>query len=208
MQGRYYELGRRGDARPRRTFAIRRELRERARNDLSQVNDNLARSRSRSCATRSSWRRCGRDRRARATGRGAHAQASSWPRAALAARGGRNWLPGSSTGRASIAISAPPDRAPRSESRAHRAAREPALRLQRASDRLSLELDALSCAAADAPIDGLSEREAAARAVADTLARELGGGAGAGAEAAQRAAARRRPARSGCGRSASRRAPN
>ena len=48
-------------------------------------------------------------------------------------------------------------------------------RLQAQADRLSLELEALASQQADAPIDGLTEREADARAVADTLARELEG---------------------------------
>ena len=171
VQGRYYELGAEV-TRTEENIRYTRELRERARGDLSQVSANLG----------SIAQQIVRDEEQLATlhteiaeleplvkARGAsEQQAASAQAAAEAELAGwqQHWESfNRELGAAGQSAQVESARIEQLESQRHR--------LQGQADRLSLELDALSSQHADAPIDGLTEREAAARAVADTLAREL-----------------------------------
>ncbi|MGA2860661.1 MAG: chromosome segregation protein SMC [Steroidobacteraceae bacterium] len=171
VQGRYYELGAEV-TRTEENIRYTRELRERARNDLSQVNDNLGsiaqqivRDEEQLAALRAEIAeleplvdaRRASEQLATSGLADAEAELAAWQ---------QHWESfNRDLGAAGQSAEVESARIEQLESQRHR--------LQAQADRLSLELDALTSQRADAPIDGLTEREAAARAVADTLAREL-----------------------------------
>jgi len=173
VQGRYYELGAEV-TRTEENIRYTRELRERARVELSQVRVNLE----------SIGQQIVRDEEQLAALRGEIAQLEPQVNAqraseqlasgALADAEGRlaawqqHWESfNRELGAAGQSAQVESARIEQLESQRHR--------LQAQADRLSLELEALVSQQADAPIDGLTEREAAARAAADTLARQLQG---------------------------------
>jgi chromosome segregation protein len=173
VQGRYYELGAEV-TRAEENIRYRRELRERARSDLSQVKLNLD----------SIAQQIVRDEEQLATLRAEIAELEPLVDARRAsealASGGlaaadaelaawqQHWESfNRELGAAGQSAQVESARIEQLESQRHR--------LQAQADRLSLELEALASQQADAPIEGLTEREAAARAVADALARELAG---------------------------------
>jgi chromosome segregation protein len=171
VQGRYYELGAEV-TRTEENIRYTRELRERARGDLSQVSASLE----------SIAQQIARDEEQLATlhteiaeleplvevRRASEQQAASALAQAESELAGwqQHWESfNRELGAAGQSAQVESARIEQLESQRHR--------LQAQADRLSLELDALSSQHADAPIDGLTELEAAARAVADTLARDL-----------------------------------
>jgi chromosome segregation protein len=173
VQGRYYELGAEV-TRTEENIRYTRELRERARTDLSQLGvnlDSIARQivhdEQQLAALRAEIaqleplveaRRASEQRAAGALA-AAEAELATWQ---------QHWESfNRELGAAGQSSQVESARIEQLESQRHR--------LQAQADRLSLELEALTSQQADAPIDGLTEREAAARAVADTLARELEG---------------------------------
>jgi chromosome segregation protein len=171
VQGRYYELGAE-ITRTEENIRYTRELRERARNDLSQVNVNLD----------SIGQQIMRDEQQLATLRGEIAEleplvdarraSERLASAALAdaeaelASWQQHWEAfNRELGAAGQSAQVEAARIEQLEAQRHR--------LQAQTDRLALELDALSSQQAEAPIDGLTEREAAVGAAADALARQL-----------------------------------
>ena len=173
VQGRYYELGAEV-TRTEENIRYTRELRERARVELSQVRVNLE----------SIGQQIGRDEEQLGALRGeitqleplVDARRASEQLAGGALADAEGQLAGwqqhwesfnRELGAAGQSAQVESARIEQLESQRHR--------LQAQADRLSLELEALASQQADAPIDGLTEREAAARAVADTLARQLQG---------------------------------
>ena len=173
VQGRYYELGAEV-TRTEENIRYTRELRERARIDLSQLGvnlDSIARQivhdEQQLAALRAEIaqleplveaRRASEQLAAGALA-AAEAELATWQ---------QHWESfNRELGAAGQSAQVESARIEQLESQRHR--------LQAQADRLSLELEALTSQQADAPIDGLTEREAAARAVADTLARELEG---------------------------------
>ena len=171
VQGRYYELGAEV-TRSEENIRYRRELRERARDDLSQVSGNLD----------SIAQQIVRDEEQLAALRGEIAELEPLVEARRAsealASGGladaeselaawqQRWESfNRELGAAGQSAQVEAARIEQLESQRHR--------LQAQADRLMLEHDALTSQRADAPIDGLTEREALARAVADALALEL-----------------------------------
>jgi chromosome segregation protein len=171
VQGRYYELGAEV-TRTEENIRYTRELRERARGDLSQVRVNLdsiaqqiVRDDEQLAALRAEIAQLEPLVEARRTSEqlaggalaDAEAELASWQ---------QHWESfNRDLGAAGQSAQVESARIEQLESQRHR--------LQAQADRLSLELEALTSQQADAPIDGLTEREAAARLVADTLAREL-----------------------------------
>jgi chromosome segregation protein len=171
VQARYYELGAEV-TRTEENIRYTRELRERARADLSQVNANLdsiaqqiVRDEEQLAGLRAEIAEleplvdARRASEQLATGALAQAEAelASWQ---------QHWESfNRELGAAGQSAQVESARIEQLESQRHR--------LQAQADRLALELDALTSQRADAPIEGLTEREAAARAVADSLAREL-----------------------------------
>jgi chromosome segregation protein len=171
VQGRYYELGAEV-TRTEENIRYTRELRERARNDLLQVNGNLGaiagqivRDEEQLAALRAELaeltplvdaRRASEQLATSALAQ-AEAELATWQ---------QHWESfNRDLGAAGQSAQVESARIEQLESQRHR--------LQGQADRLSLELDALSSQRADAPLDGLTESEAAARAVADALTREL-----------------------------------
>jgi len=171
VQGHYYELGAEV-TRTEENIRYTRELRERARGDLSQVSTNLGaiaqqivRDEEQLATLRTeiaelepmvAARRASEQQAASALAE-AEAKLSGWQ---------QHWESfNRELGAAGQSAQVESARIEQLESQRHR--------LQAQTDRLELELDALSSQHADAPIEGLTEREAAARAVADTLARDL-----------------------------------
>jgi chromosome segregation protein len=171
VQGRYYELGAEV-TRTEENIRYTRELRERARGDLSQVGANLdsigqqiVRDEEQLAALQTEIAELEPLVEARSTSEQQAASAQAAAEAELAAWQ-QHWESfNRELGAAGQSAQVESARIEQLESQRHR--------LQAQADRLSLELDALSSQHADAPIDGLIEREAAARAVADTLARDL-----------------------------------
>ncbi len=171
VQGRYYELGAEV-TRTEENIRYTRELRERARSDLSQVNLNLE----------SIAQQIVRDEEQLATLRAEIAELEPLVDARRASEQGttsaladaeaelavwqQRWESfNRELGAAGQSAQVESARIEQLESQRHR--------LQAQADRMALELEALSSQQAEAPIEGLTEREAAARAVADTLTREL-----------------------------------
>ena len=173
VQGRYYELGAEV-TRAEENIRYTRELRERARTDLSQVGVNLdsiaqqiVHDEQQLSALRGEIAaleplvdaRRASERQAAGTLADAEGQLAAWQ---------QHWESfNRELGAAGQSAQVESARIEQLESQRHR--------LQGQTDRLSLELEALNSQQAEAPIDGLSEREAQARALADTLARELDG---------------------------------
>jgi chromosome segregation protein len=171
VQGRYYELGAEV-TRTEENIRYTRELRERARGDLSQVSANLGsiaqqivRDEEQLAALHAEIAeleplvevRRASEQQAAGVLAEAEVELASWQ---------QQWESfNRELGAAGQSAQVESARIEQLESQRHR--------LQAQADRLSLELDALSSQHADAPIDGLTDREAAARAVADTLARDL-----------------------------------
>jgi chromosome segregation protein len=171
VQGRYYELGAEV-TRAEENIRYTRELRERARNDLAQVSVSLsslaqqiAHDEEQLAALRSEIAelepqveaRRGNEQRCASTLAEAEAELASWQ---------QNWENfNRELGAASQSEQVESARIEQLESQWHR--------LQAQADRLSIEQDALTLQHADSPINGLSEREAAARSTADALGREL-----------------------------------
>jgi chromosome segregation protein len=171
VQGRYYELGAEV-TRTEENIRYTRELRERARGDLSQVSANLGsiaqqivRDEEQLAALHAEIAeleplvevRRASEQQAASVLAEAEVELASWQ---------QQWESfNRELGAAGQSAQVESARIEQLESQRHR--------LQAQADRLSLELDALSSQHADAPIDGLTDREAAARAVADTLARDL-----------------------------------
>jgi chromosome segregation protein len=171
VQGRYYELGAEV-TRTEENIRYTRELRERARTELAQVRANLesiaqqiVRDEEQLAALRAEidqlepqvQARRESEQLAGAALADAEGQLAAWQ---------QHWE-GFNRELGAVGQSAQVEsaRIEQLESQRHR--------LQAQADRLSLELEALASQQADAPIDGLTAREAAARAVGDTLAREL-----------------------------------
>jgi len=171
VQGRYYELGAEV-TRTEENIRYTRELRERARVELSQVQVNLqsigqqiVRDEEQLAALRAEVVQLEPEVEARGASERSAAGALADAEGQLAAwqqhwEGFNREL--GATGQSAQVESA---RIEQLESQRHR--------LQAQADRLSLELEALASQQADAPIGGLTEREAAAHAVADALARQL-----------------------------------
>jgi chromosome segregation protein len=173
IQGRYYELGAEV-TRTEENIRYTRELRERARADLSQVRLNLdsiaqqiVDDEQQLAALRAEIaqleplvdERRARERLAAGALDEAQTELAAWQ---------QRWEGfNRELGAAGQSAQVESARIEQLESQRYR--------LQAQADRLSLELEALSSQQADAPIDGLTESEAAARAIADTLARELDG---------------------------------
>jgi chromosome segregation protein len=171
VQGRYYELGAEV-TRTEENIRYTRELRERARGDLAQVSANLGsigqqivRDEEQLAALHTEIAeleplveaRSASEQQAASAQAAAEAELADWQ---------QHWESfNRELGAAGQSAQVESARIEQLESQRHR--------LQAQADRLSLELDALGSQHADAPIDGLIEREAAARAVADTLARDL-----------------------------------
>jgi chromosome segregation protein len=171
VQGRYYELGAEV-TRTEENIRYTRELRERARADLSQVRGNLdsiaqqiVRDEEQLAALRAEIAqleplveaRRSSEQLAGGALADAEAELASWQ---------QHWESfNRDLGAAGQSAQVESARIEQLESQRHR--------LQAQADRLGLELEALTSQQADAPIEGLTEREAAARSVADTLAREL-----------------------------------
>jgi chromosome segregation protein len=171
IQGRYYELGAEV-TRTEENIRYTRELRERARADLSQVKVNLD----------SIAQQIVDDEQQLAALRAEITQLEPL----VDARRARERLAGGALAEADTELAAWQQRwedfnrelgaagqSAQVESARIEQLESQRYRLQAQADRLSLELEALSSQQADAPIDGLTDSEAAARAVADTLAREL-----------------------------------
>jgi chromosome segregation protein len=171
IQGRYYELGAEV-TRTEENIRYTRELRERARADLSQVKVNLG----------SIAQQIVDDEQQLAALRGEITQLEPL----VDARRARERLAAGALAEAESELAAWQQRwedfnrelgaagqSAQVESARIEQLESQRYRLQAQADRLSLELEALSSQQADAPIDGLTDSEAAARAVADTLAREL-----------------------------------
>jgi chromosome segregation protein len=171
IQGRYYELGAEV-TRTEENIRYTRELRERARSDLTQVKANLGSiaqqivdDEQQLAALRSEIaqleplvdERSARERLAGGALSEAETELAAWQ---------QRWEDfNREMGAAGQSAQVESARIEQLESQRYR--------LQAQADRLSLELEALSSQQADAPIAGLTGREAAARAIADTLAREL-----------------------------------
>jgi chromosome segregation protein len=171
VQTRYYELGAEV-TRSEENIRYTRELRERARADLAQLNGNLGsigqqivRDEEQLAALRLEIAelepqveaRRGSERLAASALADAEAEMASWQ---------QRWESfNRELGAAGQSAQVESARIEQLESQRHR--------LQAQADRLSLELDGLSGQRADAPLEGLSERESAARALGETLAREL-----------------------------------
>jgi chromosome segregation protein len=171
IQGRYYELGAEV-TRTEENIRYTRELRERARADLAQVKVNLD----------SIAQQIVDDEQQLAALRAEIAQLEPL----VDERRARERLAGGALAEAETELAAWQQRwegfnrelgaagqSAQVESARIEQLESQRYRLQAQADRLSLELEALSSQQADAPIDGLTDREAAARAIADTLAREL-----------------------------------
>jgi len=171
IQGRYYELGAEV-TRTEENIRYTRELRERARADLSQVKVNLE----------SIAQQIVDDEQQLAALRAEIAQLEPL----VDARRARERLAGGALAEAETQLAAWQQRwegfnrelgaagqSAQVESARIEQLESQRYRLQAQADRLSLELEALSSQQADAPIDDLTDSEAAARAVADTLAGEL-----------------------------------
>ncbi|MFI4867246.1 MAG: chromosome segregation protein SMC [Steroidobacterales bacterium] len=173
VQGRYYELGAEV-TRTEENIRYTRELRERARTDLSQVGVNLdaiaqqiVHDEQQLSALRGEIAaleplvdaRRASEQQAAGTLADAEGHLAAWQ---------QHWESfNRELGAAGQSAQVESARIEQLESQRHR--------LQGQADRLSLELEALNSQQAEAPIDGLIEREAQARALADTLARELDG---------------------------------
>jgi chromosome segregation protein len=171
VQGRFYELGAEV-TRAEESIRYTRELRERARNDLSQVNVSLtslaqqiAHDEQQLTALRAEIAslepqveaRRGSEQLAAGTLSAAEAELAAWQ---------QSWENfNRELGSAGQSEQVESARIEQLESQWHR------LRAQ--ADRLELEQDALTSQHADSPLDGLSEREAAARTTADALGHEL-----------------------------------
>jgi chromosome segregation protein len=171
VQARYYELGAEV-TRTEENIRYTRELRERARGDLVQVNGNLGsiaqqivRDEEQLAALRAEiseleplvdTRRASEQLATSALAQ-AESELATWQ---------QHWEGfNRDLGAAGQSAQVEAARIEQLEGQRHR--------LQGQADRLSLELDALTSQRADAPIEGLTEREAAARAVAEALSREL-----------------------------------
>ncbi len=171
VQGRYYELGAEV-TRTEENIRYTRELRERARGDLSQVSASLGsiaqqivRDEEQLAALHTEIAeleplveaRRASEQQAASVMVAAETELADWQ---------QHWESfNRELGAAGQSAQVESARIEQLESQRHR--------LQAQADRLSLELDARSAQHADAPIDGLVEREAAARAIADTLALDL-----------------------------------
>jgi chromosome segregation protein len=171
VQGRYYELGAEV-TRTEENIRYTRELRERARNELSQVGVSLtslaqqiAHDEEQLAALRAEiatlepqvTARRGSEQLASAALQEAEVQLSAWQ---------QNWESfNRELGAAGQSAQVESARIEQLEGQWHR------LRAQ--ADRLSIEQEALISQHADSPLTGLSEREAAARGAADALGREL-----------------------------------
>jgi chromosome segregation protein len=173
VQGRYYELGAEV-TRTEENIRYTRELRERARVELAQVRAGLAsigqqivRDEEQLAVLRAEVAQLEPQVQARSASEQLAAGALADAEGELAAWQQRWEGFNRELGAAGQSAQVESARIEQLESQRHR--------LQGQADRLSLELEALASQQADAPIDGLTEREAAARAVADTLARELTG---------------------------------
>jgi chromosome segregation protein len=173
VQGRYYELGAEV-TRTEENIRYTRELRERARVELEQVRVSLAsvgqqivRDEEQLAALRAEIAQLEPQVQSRRASEQLAAGALADAEGELAAWQ-QHWEGfNRELGAAGQSAQVESARIEQLESQRHR--------LQAQADRLSLELEALASQQADAPIAGLTEREAAARAVADTLALELTG---------------------------------
>jgi chromosome segregation protein len=171
VQGRYYELGAEV-TRAEESIRYTRELRERARNDLSQVTTNLTtlaqqiahdeeqlsalRAEIASLEPQVESRRIS-EQLAATTLADVEAELAQWQ---------QRWEAfNRELGAAGQSAQVESARIEQLESQGHR--------LQMQSDRLGVEQDTLTSQHAESPLDGLSEREAAARVAADALGREL-----------------------------------
>ena len=190
-RARYYELGAEV-TRAEQSIRYTRELRERARDDLAQVNASLGtNSRSRSCATRSSSRRCARSSPSSSrwlAARSARARQPAGAALAAAEQQLADWQQrwesfNRELGAAGQSAEVERARIEQLESQLHR--------LQAQADRLSAR--ARRAQRRSRPMRALdgarASRRRGARAPPSTLAGELDRGAGAGAAAARRAAA-------------------
>jgi chromosome segregation protein len=171
VQGRYYELGAEV-TRAEESIRYSRELRERARSDLSQVTTNLATNTHQierdeeqltALATELSEleplaaARTQSDALAGAALAAAEAELTAWQ---------QRWEGfNRELGAAGQSAEVESARIEQLESQSHR--------LQAQADRLSLECEALTAAQADSPLEGLRERESQSRTSADSLAGEL-----------------------------------
>jgi chromosome segregation protein len=171
VQGRYYELGAEV-TRAEESIRYTRELRERARSDLAQVSLSLSslaqqiahdeeqlsdlRAQIASLEPQVEARR-GSEQLAAAALADAEAELGAWQ---------QSWENfNRELGAAGQSEQVESARIEQLESQWHR--------LQAQADRLSIEQDALTSQHAHSPVDGLSEREAAARVAADALGQEL-----------------------------------
>jgi chromosome segregation protein len=171
VQARYYELGAEV-TRTEENIRYTRELRERARADLAQVNGQLGtlalqitRDEEQLAGLRADISaltplvdsRRGSEQLAAAALADAEAELATWQ---------QRWETFNlALGAAGQSAQVEAARIEQLESQRHR--------LQAHTDRLELELEALASQQAEAPIEGLSEREAASRGVAESLGREL-----------------------------------
>ena len=170
-QGRYYELGAEV-TRAEESIHYSRELRERARNDLAQVNANLAtntqqiaRDEEQLAALATELSELEPQAEARAQSEAVASTALAGAQDELAAWQQRWESFNRELGAAGQSAQVESARIEQLESQSHR--------LQAQTDRLSLECEALTTAQADSPLEGLSEREAQSRAAAESLAGEL-----------------------------------
>jgi chromosome segregation protein len=171
VQGRYYELGAEV-TRAEESIRYSRELRERARNDLAQVNANLATNTQQiarddeqlaALAAELSELEPLAGERTRSEGLASAGLAAA--EAELAAWQQRWESFNRELGAAAQSAEVEAARIEQLDSQSHR--------LQAQSDRLSLECEALNSAQADSPLAGLREQEAQSRAVAESLSGEL-----------------------------------
>jgi chromosome segregation protein len=171
VQGRYYELGAEV-TRAEESIRYARELRERARNDLTRVDTNLGslaqqithdeeqlaalRAEIATLEPQVAARR-GAEQLAAAALVDTEAELAAWQ---------QSWESfNRELGSAGQSAQVESARIEHLESQWHR--------LQAQADRLGIEQDALASQHAESPLDGLREREAAARLAADALGREL-----------------------------------
>ncbi len=171
VQGRYYELGAEV-TRTEENIRYTRERRERARTELSQTNANLGtlaqqivRDEEQLASLRAELAELEPLVEARRHSEQLAASALAEAEAELAGWQQRWETFNRELGAATQSSQVEAARIEQLESQRHR--------LQAQADRLSLELEALASQQAEAPIAGLSEREAVSRGAAETLGREL-----------------------------------
>jgi chromosome segregation protein len=171
VQGRYYELGAEV-TRAEESIRYSRELRERARSDLAQVNTHLATNTHQIARDEEQLAALASELAELEPRAAAHSHSDAVAGSALAAAEQQlaDWQQrwegfNRELGAAGQSAQVESARIEQLDSQSHR--------LQAQSDRLSLEWEALNSAQADSALEGLSDREAQSRAAGDSLAGEL-----------------------------------